>query len=73
MNMTRADQFTFVNELVNRVQSELLLNIERIPEEWDGHELRQWIADKFQESAYTLQRDKPRYRAYRNEVLVRNL
>lgn len=71
--MTRTEQIRFVRDLTGQVKNSLLADIGRVPEEWDGHELRQWIADRFQESSYTLKTDKRRYREYRNAVTMRGL
>jgi hypothetical protein len=78
--MTKAEKETFIRELIGNVQRDILAKVEAMPEEWDGHELRRFIADKFDESAMTVGRKgfygKPyakRTRDYRNEVLVRNL
>lgn len=68
MSMTKQEQKTFVRELIANVRADLLKQSKLIPPEWDGHELRQWIADTFQESSYTLRQDKRRYKAYRNAV-----
>lgn len=70
---TKAEKRRFVRELVGSVRRDLLKQIERVPESWDGIELRQYIADTFQAHAYLLQRDKRRYRDYQNEKLVRNI
>jgi hypothetical protein len=59
--MTRAEQKRFIRELIGSVQKTLLDNVSKVPAEWDGHEIRQWIADKFQESSYTLKQNKSRY------------
>jgi hypothetical protein len=74
--MTRDEQKAFVDELITRVKITLLSRLRNVPEEWDGHELRVWIADKFTDAAYLSKlQDKrsKRRRDYENEVLVRNL
>ena len=49
----------------------VLANVDKMPEEWDGIELREYVADKFTESKAAP--SERRFRDYRNEVLVRNL
>jgi hypothetical protein len=71
--MTKAQQETFITELIRNVEKDLLARVPKLPDEWDGHELRQLIADRFQEVSFTLKQNKSRYRAYKNEVLVRDL
>lgn len=73
--MTKAEKKKFIRDLVGSVRFLLLDRVDKVPEEWDGIELRQWIADTFAQQAYshTLRRDPKRLKAFRNECLVRNL
>src|SRR3990167_1436659 len=50
--MTRSEQKKFVRELCFNVMHSIL--VKKLPEEWDGHELRRYIADKFDECAGTV-------------------
>jgi hypothetical protein len=70
--MTRAEQETFVRELSESVINSICDKIgDGIPAEWDGHELRRYIADKFE--AETTNLTNKRNRDYKNAVLVNNL
>jgi len=74
--MNQAEKIRFVDSLIANVARDIVANVPRMPEDWDGHELRRYIADKFEESAMTIGKDKQyrrRFLAYRNEVIVRNL
>jgi hypothetical protein len=76
--MTRAEQALFVANLTESVRDELLRKIGSgaIPETWDGHELRQLLADKFVYEVSALFREgkrSRRLREYRNTVIVNNL
>lgn len=72
--MTRKEQERFVRDLTGRVQKTLLERLPKVPEEWDGIELRSWIADLFVEQALSPRRmGLKRHRDYKNECLVRNL
>jgi len=72
--MTAADKKRFVRELFSSVQRTVLENVAKMPEEWDGHELRQYIADKFDGCISDfMHRGGARKRAYENEIVVRNL
>ncbi len=74
--MTLTEKVTFIEELTDSVRRDLIRNIEKVPESWDGHELRRWIADRFERSANmgTVMRPRSRRRRdYDNEVIVRNL
>lgn len=68
--MTRPEQRQFIGALVAAVLGDLMRDAGRVPEDWDGIELRQWIADRFQDSAYVLQRpeNRRRYRDYKNVI-----
>lgn len=71
--MNQELKIEFVKALVESVESEILQNIElgKIPDNWDGIELRQYLTDKFAESAGYLK--GKRKRDYNNTVLVNNL
>jgi hypothetical protein len=38
--MNRQEQYNFVRELIGNVEGSILEKLNRIPEDWDGHELR---------------------------------
>lgn len=71
--MTRAEQETFVRELSASVLESIVAKIEAgsVPADWDGHELRRLLADKFEEQTTKLA--PKRNREYKNAVLVNNL
>jgi hypothetical protein len=75
--VTKKEQRRFINELFAAVKDSLQSKLSKVPKNWDGHELREWIADAFDSEA-TL-RDKQRMgstarlRAYRNDVLTKGL
>jgi hypothetical protein len=66
----------FLKNYLNSVRDELISKADQMPEEWDGHELRWLVADKFEwEQSH---RKGPiawrkRVRDYTNERLTRNL
>jgi hypothetical protein len=72
--MTRREQRAFVRELIENVQKGMLDDIRRVPENWDDHELRQWVADRFERSTMMdAAHNGQRLKEYRNTVLVCNL
>lgn len=71
--MTRQQQYKFVRELIGNVQATVLAKLAHIPEEWDGHELRQYIAEAFELQAQTIDPRSKRMRDYKNAVLIHNL
>lgn len=77
--MNKDDKKKFVQELTSNIVQEIIKHIDddRVPDGWDGHELRVLLADAFDRSArMSLIRTEPRRgrsRDYHNEVRVRNL
>lgn len=77
--MERHKQRNLVDQLIFNIAGEVRGRIDMgdVPEDWDGHELRQWLANKFNDSARMsdCMRDKrsKRRRDFDNEVIVRNL
>lgn len=74
--MTKRDQVAFLRNLSAGIVDSMIAKIKagRVPEDWDGHELRQWVVDYARESAIVSSglRGK-RAREYRNTRLVNNL
>jgi len=79
--MTKEEKLQFIGELTASVKASIIDKVDDMPEEWDGIELRRYIADKFEEQVFSefrsdrvggLNRAR-RLHAYRNECLTRNL
>lgn len=66
--MTRDEQIKFIVNLTGAIRDKMLRFIDegRVPEDWDGHELRQLLADLFMRERTGLNDDhrSRRYRAY---------
>lgn len=78
--MTDQEKIRFLRELTDNVVAEAIRRVPDMPDDWDGHELRRYLADKFDDAAMTVGRKGPfgkdyakRTKAYRNTVLVSNL
>lgn len=82
--MNRYQKKLFIRQICNAVRDDLVKKIRDMPEEWDGHELRRLLADKFEREAWTLGpgqkrsnslggQPSKRYRDFLNECLTRNL
>lgn len=71
--MTTAQKQFFIVELIESVKKDLLEKAQYMPEEWDGLELRQYIADQFAGNVFggniTNHRSR-RYRLYKNEIII---
>jgi hypothetical protein len=66
--MNAREKRRFVNELIGSVRTTILKRVAAMPEEWDGHELRRYIADQF--LIQTTPLDRRREHAYRNTIAV---
>lgn len=71
--MNRNEQMLFINELCDDIKAGMIHDLPKVPEEWDGFELRHWIADRFKDRAVFGTPDKARVKRYRNTALVNNL
>lgn len=68
--MTRKEQKVFVKTLMNDIKDQVvhLINNNIIPADWDGIELRTYLAEKFQQSSVRMNRT--RQKAYKNAILT---
>lgn len=75
--MNASEKIDFIQGLTASIASELIdkVNAGSIPEGWDGHELRQLLADKFAFETTRIFGNKRsgRVRNYHNTVIVNNL
>lgn len=70
--MNRRDQHLIATEILDSLRETIMANIDRVPNEWDGIELRQWIADTALDR-YAHKMDRTRAKAYHNTRIVENL
>ena len=68
--MNRKEQRTFITQLVNNVKKQMLQK--KLPAEWDGLELRWYIAEKFAGVVWG-DWSKGQKRKYNNAMMVKNL
>ncbi len=68
-------QTMLVIELCYNVRDSVLEQIKagKVPKSWDGHELRQLLADRFAASAGTMRPGSKKRKEYENTKLVNNL
>lgn len=71
-HLTKAGKEKFIRDLCASVQASVLAQVANMPDDWDGFELRQYLADKFEDAAH-VRMDAKRKREYKNTVAVRNL
>lgn len=76
--MNKRQKKRFVKELIRNVAREVLAKVEHMPDEWDGHELRKYIADRFEDANCGLLRhgtgsNRHRIRDYTTAITVHDL
>ncbi len=73
--MTTVEKRRFIRQLANAIKKEALVTAKRMPQSWDGHELREYLSDKFNESRSRLMTEtrSARRRAYTNDCANLNL
>ena len=71
--MTKAGKQKFIAELIGNVKKELIANVPKMPEEWDGIELRQYIADKFARCVISGKMSPRRKHDYDNTIMTTTL
>ncbi len=72
--MTKHEKKRFVRDLARAVERQIIDDIatNKVPEDWDGHDLRQLLADRFAHEAGRPM-DRARLKSYRNDCLIHNL
>lgn len=69
--MNEEQKREFIRDLIQVMQSRIENAIPKMPENWDGIELRQYVADCF--ASNVMKMKGTRQRDYTNEVITRNL
>lgn len=69
--MNAHEKRCFIRALIATVRKDLLADVERMPAEWDGHELRKLIAQRF--DAAQMPMAGYRRREFENERRIKNL
>ncbi len=73
--MTGKEKIDFVHSLCDNVKIEICSKIDsgRIPDNWDGTELRELLKDNFKKESIFRDKREKRYQDYKNTVLVNNI
>lgn len=72
--MTKNDKIEFVKSILSNMSNRLIEDVEKnkVPENWDGIELRWWIEQRARSLVMNDKQSK-RYREFENTVIVNNL
>jgi hypothetical protein len=68
--VTKAGKQKFIAELIDNVKREIITKVPQMPEEWDGIELRQYIADRFAACVISDTMSQHRKRDYNNVIVT---
>ncbi len=71
--LSKSEKREFIRDLLNRVKASLLAKVNSMPEDWNGGEIRQLIADFVADEVNYIPMTRQRKRSYKNERLTRNL
>lgn len=72
--MNKQEKEQFVNNVLKDIMLIINDNIHKMPESWNGIELRQYICDTVKEKLiWNDLMDKKRRKNYKNDVIVNNL
>lgn len=79
--MDQIQRENFLIELLDSIKTDILARAAAMPDNWDGHELRRYVSDQtrhlagghLQEGNARATGNTKRLKAYRNDVITRNL
>jgi len=71
--MNKEDKRQFIKDISETMKDALLSKVNRMPEEWDGHELRQLFQDYVKEEINWSKMDRNRKKEYDNARRVNNI
>lgn len=71
--MNQQEKTQFVNDICDNLRHALLERVSKMPEDWDGIEIREFLADTVSTKFNYRPMERSRKRAYANAVLVNNL
>ncbi len=73
--MTKEEKIKFVNGIIDNVKEEILNKVDKMPENWDGIELRFYVKDCFSTIVWSdvANKRKKRYKDYANYCIINDL
>ena len=72
--MTKTDATNFINNIIENFREELLKNVGKMPDDWEGAEIREYIQQKSVDAFnYGSFRSSKMKKEVKNETLVNNL
>lgn len=71
--MEKNEQERIINELFEGLKESMLQRLPRVPENWDGFELRQWVSDYVNDNVNYRPITGKRLKEYKNDCIIHNL
>lgn len=71
--MNKNEKINFIESILENTKKDILDQIDKIPEEWDGRQLRQYITDYANDNILWIKLDQKQKREYKNDVIINNL
>ncbi len=71
--MNKKEKIEFIESIMDTVKENLLKNIDKYPENWDGKQLRQYISDYVDENVAWVTMTSKEKREYNNDILINSL
>lgn len=71
--MNRQEKIEFIEGITNLLQETMIKNVDKMPEEWDGTELRQYLVDCANDNFNWKPMMGNRKRDYKNTLVINNL
>lgn len=72
-NMTKQEKRKFINNYLKEMKDSFINKLNVIPENWDGIELRHWIAKEFERENLFIRQFPKRKKKCNQEILIYNL
>ena len=71
--MEYSEKREFVEELIDNLRVDLLEKLDKMPEHWDGKQMRRYLEDYVKTNINYFRMDKKEIQEYENDVLIHNL
>lgn len=71
--MNREEKIQFINDIMNNSKESILKKVDKMPDNWDGRQLRQYILDYAECNITWIKMTSAEKRKYNNDVIVNGL
>lgn len=71
--MTKQEKINFVNDILEMTKNDIIQEVEKMPDSWEGTELRQYILDYTKNNIAWTKMEGLRLKEYLNDIIVYNL